>query len=181
MREGFRTLALRVNGEPRSVVAPGHHTLLEVLREECALTGTKHGCELGECGACAVLIDGELVLSCLVAAVECEARQVTTQLPVGRSTRSETWTTGMRAGRTIIVPRAPICRAAGGPSCASGGGPLGSAARQPAAVSHPAQTTPAGSVTNRRAAGSGVQATAPRKMAASLTTTMARPPLTGLP
>jgi carbon-monoxide dehydrogenase small subunit len=58
-------LTLRVNGEPHTVAAEPHHTLLEVLREELALTGTKHGCELGECGACTVLIDGIPVLSCL--------------------------------------------------------------------------------------------------------------------
>jgi len=51
-------LTLTVNGEARTVVFPTHHTLLEVLREECGLTGTKHGCELGECGTCAVLVDG---------------------------------------------------------------------------------------------------------------------------
>jgi aerobic carbon-monoxide dehydrogenase small subunit len=71
-------LAFTVNGEDRDVVVESYKTLLEVLREDLGLTGTKHGCELGECGACAVLIDGELVLSCLVAAVECELRQVTT-------------------------------------------------------------------------------------------------------
>jgi aerobic-type carbon monoxide dehydrogenase small subunit (CoxS/CutS family) len=71
-------LALAVNGEDRDLVVASYKTLLEVLREDLALTGTKHGCELGECGACAVLLDGELVLSCLVAAVECEGRSVTT-------------------------------------------------------------------------------------------------------
>ena len=58
-------LTLRVNGERRTVAAPPHHTLLEVLREELQLTGTKHGCELGECGACTVLVDGVPILSCL--------------------------------------------------------------------------------------------------------------------
>lgn len=58
-------LQLRVNGEPHTVAAEPHHTLLEVLREELQLTGTKHGCELGECGACTVLVDGIPVLSCL--------------------------------------------------------------------------------------------------------------------
>ena len=53
------TLTLRVNGDERTVAFPTHHTLLEVLREECGLTGTKHGCELGECGTCAVLVDGK--------------------------------------------------------------------------------------------------------------------------
>ena len=76
-RERLR-LALTVNGERREVLTEGYKTLLEVLREDLGLTGTKHGCELGECGACAVLLDGELVLSCLVAAVECDGRAVTT-------------------------------------------------------------------------------------------------------
>ena len=58
-------LTLRVNGEPHTVAAEPHHTLLEVLREELSLTGTKHGCELGECGACTVLVDGVPVLACL--------------------------------------------------------------------------------------------------------------------
>jgi aerobic-type carbon monoxide dehydrogenase small subunit (CoxS/CutS family) len=71
-------LRLRINGEERVVVAPGHHTLLEVLREECALTGTKHGCELGECGTCTVLVDGRPVLSCLALAVEAEGRAIDT-------------------------------------------------------------------------------------------------------
>ena len=72
------TLALRVNGEERTVAFPVHHTLLEVLREECALTGTKHGCELGECGTCAVLVDGRPVLSCLTLAVEMQGREIET-------------------------------------------------------------------------------------------------------
>jgi carbon-monoxide dehydrogenase small subunit len=58
-------LTLRVNGESHTVAAEPHHTLLEVLREELKLTGTKHGCELGECGACTVLVDGLPVLACL--------------------------------------------------------------------------------------------------------------------
>jgi len=71
-------LSLSVNGEPRELLVDGYKTLLELLREELQLTGTKHGCELGECGACAVLLDGQLVLSCLVAAVECDGRSVET-------------------------------------------------------------------------------------------------------
>jgi aerobic carbon-monoxide dehydrogenase small subunit len=63
-------LELNVNGEDHQVLVPVRKTLLEVLREDLDLTGTKHGCELGECGACAVLIDGEAVLSCLVLPVE---------------------------------------------------------------------------------------------------------------
>ena len=52
-------IQLRVNGEDRECLAPVHHTLLEVLREELGLMGTKHGCELGECGTCTVLVDGQ--------------------------------------------------------------------------------------------------------------------------
>jgi carbon-monoxide dehydrogenase small subunit len=59
-------IELRVNGETSTVAAPEHHSLLEVLREELSLTGTKHGCELGECGACTVLVDGKPMLSCLL-------------------------------------------------------------------------------------------------------------------
>ncbi len=72
------TATLTVNGEQRTVVFPTHHTLLEVLREECGLTGTKHGCELGECGACAVLVDGRPVLSCLALAAGLEGRAIET-------------------------------------------------------------------------------------------------------
>ena len=71
-------LLLRVNGEDRECLAPVHHTLLEVLREELALTGTKHGCELGECGTCTVLVDGQPILSCLALPVECEGREIRT-------------------------------------------------------------------------------------------------------
>jgi len=67
-----------VNGEQVEVSFAPYKTLLEVLREELALTGTKHGCELGECGACAVLVDGEPVLSCLTLALECDGRAVET-------------------------------------------------------------------------------------------------------
>ncbi len=73
-----QVLKLKVNGEERQVAPPGHHTLLEVLREECGLTGTKHGCELGECGTCTVLLDGRPVLSCLVLAAEADGRAVAT-------------------------------------------------------------------------------------------------------
>ncbi len=78
MPDPIATSTLRVNGESRTVAYPVHHTLLEVLREELALTGTKHGCELGECGTCTVLVDGKPVLSCLELAVECEGREIET-------------------------------------------------------------------------------------------------------
>jgi len=71
-------IALQVNGEPATVAFAGYKTLLEVLREDLNLCGTKHGCELGECGACAVLLDDQPVLSCLVLGVECDGRSVTT-------------------------------------------------------------------------------------------------------
>jgi carbon-monoxide dehydrogenase small subunit len=71
-------LQLHVNGEDVEVLASVHKTLLEVLREELRLTGTKHGCELGECGTCTVLIDGEPVLSCLVLPIEVQGRRIVT-------------------------------------------------------------------------------------------------------
>ena len=71
-------LNLSVNGETAEASFAPYKTLLEVLREDLALTGTKHGCELGECGACAVLVDGEPQLSCLVLAVECAGRRIET-------------------------------------------------------------------------------------------------------
>jgi carbon-monoxide dehydrogenase small subunit len=67
-----------VNGEAAPVSFAPYKTLLEVLREDLNLTGTKHGCELGECGACAVLVDGEPQLSCLVLGVTCEGRRIET-------------------------------------------------------------------------------------------------------
>ena len=71
-------LTLRINGEDRDVFAAAHKTLLEVLREELNLTGTKHGCELGECGTCTVLADGLPVLSCLALPVDLAGREITT-------------------------------------------------------------------------------------------------------
>ena len=71
-------LRLTVNGEARDVIVPAHKTLLEVLREDLNLTGTKHGCELGECGTCTVLVDGLPVLSCLVLPIEVQGCSITT-------------------------------------------------------------------------------------------------------
>jgi aerobic-type carbon monoxide dehydrogenase small subunit (CoxS/CutS family) len=71
-------LRLKVNGETREVATEGFKTLLEVLREDMNLTGTKHGCELGECGTCAVLLGGEPVLSCLVLGAEAEGAEIVT-------------------------------------------------------------------------------------------------------
>ncbi len=71
-------LSLRVNGETREVAFAPNKTLLEVLREDLDLTGTKHGCELGECGTCTVLMDGQPVLSCLALGLECVEREIVT-------------------------------------------------------------------------------------------------------
>jgi aerobic-type carbon monoxide dehydrogenase small subunit (CoxS/CutS family) len=71
-------VALMVNGERRELLLPVHKTLLEVLREDMQLTGTKHGCELGECGTCTVLVDGRPELSCLVLPVQVEGKAITT-------------------------------------------------------------------------------------------------------
>ena len=71
-------MTLTVNGEETEVSFAPYKTLLEILREDLRLTGTKHGCELGECGACAVLLDGNPVLSCLVLGLECDGREVLT-------------------------------------------------------------------------------------------------------
>ena len=73
-----RRLDLVVNGERTEALVDGTKTLLEVLREDLQLTGTKHGCELGECGACAVLVNGEPVLSCLALAIDYDGTHVTT-------------------------------------------------------------------------------------------------------
>lgn len=75
---GKRLLRLRVNGEVHEAAVHVTRSLLEALREELGLTGTKHGCELGECGACTVLVDGEPIYSCLMLGLEAEGREVTT-------------------------------------------------------------------------------------------------------
>jgi aerobic-type carbon monoxide dehydrogenase small subunit (CoxS/CutS family) len=75
---GKTKVAFRCNGEDVEVAVAPQKTLLEVLREDMNLPGTKHGCELGECGTCAVLVDGKPVLSCLLLGLECEGRSVET-------------------------------------------------------------------------------------------------------
>ena len=71
-------ISFTLNGEPAEVAFAPHKTLLEVLREDLGLTGTKHGCELGECGCCAVLVDGRPVLSCLALGVAMDGHEITT-------------------------------------------------------------------------------------------------------
>jgi aerobic carbon-monoxide dehydrogenase small subunit len=73
-----RTLSFTVNGRKRRVRVPPMKRLLDVLREDCRLTGTKEGCGEGECGACTVLVDGAPVNSCLVPAAQVEGRRVVT-------------------------------------------------------------------------------------------------------
>ena len=72
------SIRLNVNGEDTDVQFAPHKTLLEVLREDLRLTGTKHGCELGECGTCAVTVDGVPVLSCLILGAACTGKSVRT-------------------------------------------------------------------------------------------------------
>jgi aerobic-type carbon monoxide dehydrogenase small subunit (CoxS/CutS family) len=71
-------IRFNLNGEQSEVAFAPHKTLLEVLREDLGLMGTKHGCELGECGTCTVLIDGQAILSCLFLGLDAEDREVTT-------------------------------------------------------------------------------------------------------
>ncbi len=74
----MRHIQLTVNGQAIHLIAPSHKTLMEVLREDLRLTGTKHGCELGECGSCCVLVDGVPQLSCLVLPAQIQGSEVTT-------------------------------------------------------------------------------------------------------
>src|SRR5512136_1591069 len=69
---------LTINDEPEQVVVPSNMTLMRMLRERLALTGTKNGCSAGECGACTVLMNGEPVNSCMVLAVECDGAEIVT-------------------------------------------------------------------------------------------------------
>jgi len=73
-----RIIQLHVNGEEYEVLTETHKTLLEVLREDLGLTGTKRSCDLGACGACTVLIDGRPQLSCLTLAVDARGKTITT-------------------------------------------------------------------------------------------------------
>lgn len=74
----MRTLRFRLNGDDAEIAAPDHWTLLEVLRYRAGLTGSKQGCDKGDCGACTVLLDGKPVISCLTLAATCEGKRITT-------------------------------------------------------------------------------------------------------
>ena len=74
----MHSITLTVNGARERLDVPSNMTLLQMLRERLALTGTKNGCEAGECGACTVLVDGEPVNSCMMLAVEADGREVLT-------------------------------------------------------------------------------------------------------
>jgi len=95
-------LAVEVNGAPRTVECSPWSRLLDVLRDELRLTGTKEGCGEGECGACTVLLDGEAVNSCLVAIGQCDGRSVVT-------------VEGLARGELHAVQRALV--ACGGAQC----------------------------------------------------------------
>jgi carbon-monoxide dehydrogenase small subunit len=73
-----RAIALNINGDIHELLVAPHHTLLEVLRDKLGLMGTKRGCDLGACGACTVLVDGEAYLSCVMLAVDAVGRQIMT-------------------------------------------------------------------------------------------------------
>ncbi len=74
----FHKINVTINGGPEQVVVPSNMTLMQMLRESLALTGTKNGCSAGECGACTVMLNGEPVNSCMVLAVECDGANIVT-------------------------------------------------------------------------------------------------------
>ena len=74
----YHTITVTVNGALERIDVPANMTLLQMLRDKLALTGTKNGCEAGECGACTVLVDGEPTNSCMMLAVEADGREIMT-------------------------------------------------------------------------------------------------------
>ncbi|MEK9499721.1 (2Fe-2S)-binding protein [Gaopeijia maritima] len=78
MTSGIDIVRFRVNGDPVEVGVPAHHTLVEALRYTLGLTGTKQGCDKGDCGACTVLLDGRPTLSCILPVHEAQGREVIT-------------------------------------------------------------------------------------------------------
>jgi carbon-monoxide dehydrogenase small subunit len=127
-------LTIEVNGAPRAVDASPWKRLLDVLRDDLRLTGTKEGCGEGECGACTVLLDGEPVNSCLVAAGQCDGRRVTTveglargellhavqrQLVACGGAQCGICTPGIAVCAAHLVDRGLVGRAAGGDEAAA--------------------------------------------------------------
>ena len=80
----MKTITLTINGERCSLAVQGYRTLLDTLRNEAGLTGTKKGCDVGDCGACTVILDGKPVCSCLVLAAEADGANVQTIEGLGR-------------------------------------------------------------------------------------------------
>lgn len=74
----MKSVELTVNGERRTLEVAPNTTLLEALRDELQLTGTKRGCDIGACGACTVIVDGEAILSCMTQAARCRGKEITT-------------------------------------------------------------------------------------------------------
>ncbi len=73
-----QTISLKINGQPQEVAVEPHWTLLETVREQLALTGSKEGCGTGDCGACSMIVDGRLITSCLMLAPEADGSEVLT-------------------------------------------------------------------------------------------------------
>ena len=84
-----RMIHMRINGQDREIEVDPNELLVDVLRERLRLTGTKIGCEAGDCGACTVLIDGTPTLSCLTLAIECEGKEIVTIEGVGDPVKGE--------------------------------------------------------------------------------------------
>jgi len=84
-----RMIYMRINGQDREIEVRPNELLVDVLRERLGLTGTKIGCEAGECGACTVLINGKPTLSCLTLAVECEGKEILTIEGIGDAAKGE--------------------------------------------------------------------------------------------
>ena len=83
----MKTIVLTINGERRELAVHGYRTLLDTLRSEAGLTGTKKGCDVGDCGACTVILDGKPVCSCLVLAIEADGASVHTIEGLGQNGR----------------------------------------------------------------------------------------------
>ena len=113
---GVVKLTIEVNGAPRTVDASPWKRLLDVLREDLRLTGTKEGCGEGECGACTVMLDGEVVNSCLVAAGQCDGRRVTTVEGLARGERAargaaRSWSRAAARSAASARPGIAVCAA----------------------------------------------------------------------